>query len=501
MNPQPKQLALLISLIGVGVSPGAWARSDLRVVRDALCLQDLLLDASADTRLAPSDLSVDPRWLPQGGALEATAMSGGWLLHAAAAEDTVPGERLPDVDEAIEPSASPVVPVETAVVDAVDLLQAPSPEDSGVLREVRVLAPAPRATPARIEAHTIERSPRAEVRAAASEPSHSERALQSLAAFMDEAPLPEATADAQEPAEFVDNSLVPSEERDAAGRREPGALRRDSVDIVVDTESSKVLRLLEAIRSDERDEVGAVKADFTNTVVTTQRDKVMAMLDEVTSATREPDDGATRRARKLAAAAERAEALTRVPPNTVDVLLPLELPAAGVANAANDASWPETAEAPVLPPLTARAALRPRSNPFGDQRVALDEKRLDGVRGGFVGDGLNISFGIERAVYVNGVLVTSTSLNMSDLGRMTAGRGTTSFDAGTIALVQSGAGNLVTTGTMSSATMGTIVQNTLDGQKIQSVTVINASVNSLGVLRNLNFQSSLRGAVIDSLRR
>ena len=46
-----------------------------------------------------------------------------------------------------------------------------------------------------------------------------------------------------------------------------------------------------------------------------------------------------------------------------------------------------------------------------------------------------------------------------------------------------------------------MIQNTLNDQKIQNVTVINATVNSLQLLRNLNLQSSLRGAVIDSLRR
>jgi hypothetical protein len=98
-------------------------------------------------------------------------------------------------------------------------------------------------------------------------------------------------------------------------------------------------------------------------------------------------------------------------------------------------------------------------------------------------------------------LVTTTSLNLSDLGRLTAGRATTSFDSGTLALIQSGAGNTITPGAFSSTSMGTVVQNTLNGQKIQSVTVINATVNSLGVLRGLNLGASMRGAVIDSLRR
>lgn len=133
--------------------------------------------------------------------------------------------------------------------------------------------------------------------------------------------------------------------------------------------------------------------------------------------------------------------------------------------------------------------------------MAVAETSLDRVRGGFSVDGLNISFGIERAVYVNGSLVTSTSMNVTELGQVAAGRGVTTLDPGTIALIQNGSGNSVATGSISPTTIGTVIQNTLDGQKIQNVTVINATANSLGVFRNLSLQSSLRGAVIDSLRR
>jgi hypothetical protein len=57
------------------------------------------------------------------------------------------------------------------------------------------------------------------------------------------------------------------------------------------------------------------------------------------------------------------------------------------------------------------------------------------------------------------------------------------------------------TGPISPATLGTVVQNTLNDQKIQNVTSINATVNSLQLVKSQNFESSLRGAIIDSLRR
>ena len=217
-----------------------------------------------------------------------------------------------------------------------------------------------------------------------------------------------------------------------------------------------VLQTLEAMLSGVRDEVGAVVTPPSTTA----------------SASAPVEDGPTRRLRKLAARAVKAAELAE---------------ATNVANAASAAAEP--------------SPLQPGASPFGDRTVAVAESALDRVRGGFEGGGLNISFGIERAVYVNGALVTTTTLNVSELGKLTAGRGPVAIDAGTIALIQNGMGNGVSASTLTSTSAGTIVQNTLDGQKIQNVTVINATANSLGVLRGMNFQSSLRSAVVDSLRR
>lgn len=138
-------------------------------------------------------------------------------------------------------------------------------------------------------------------------------------------------------------------------------------------------------------------------------------------------------------------------------------------------------------------------DPFGDPRLAVGDAALGAVRGGFSAGGVSISFGIERAVFVNGALVATTTLQSVDLGRI--GAGTVTLDAKAIALVQTGARNSVAAGAVSAASLVSVVQNSLDGQKIENVTVINASANSLGVLRGFNLQSSLRGAVIDSLRR
>jgi len=151
----------------------------------------------------------------------------------------------------------------------------------------------------------------------------------------------------------------------------------------------------------------------------------------------------------------------------------------------------------------APAAATPAApNPLGTA-LALAPTQLDDLRGGFTtNEGLKVSFGIERATYINGNLVTTTSFNVADPSRpATAQPAAGGGERNTLSLVQNGPGNSFQAGPLDGASVGTVIQNTLNDQKIQNVTVINATVNSLQLLRNLNLQSSLRGAVIDSLRR
>lgn len=337
----------------------------------------------------------------------------------------------------------------------------------------------------------------------------------------------------------------------ATAVRQAGEPCAERCEIVVLPQASQVLRSLEAILFNPRDEVGvATSSQVNEKVVATQTDKVLVTLAAVSASTDPSEQGMTRRERKFAALKLKARAAQEAstaeanagagasagagadgwPPADENPSVPAAEPDAlqHAAPTAPDTVFTAHHEAPLdidlalpfiaestpvvgidieLPALPTIAILEParerkvRPSPFGSELVAVSELALDGVRGGFVTDNLSISFGIERAVYINGALVTTTSLNLSDLGRLTAGRGTTVMDTGTLGLVQSGAGNSVSTGAFLASTIGTVVQNTLDGQKIQNVTVINATVNSLGILRGLNLQSSLRGAVIDSLRR
>ena len=171
----------------------------------------------------------------------------------------------------------------------------------------------------------------------------------------------------------------------------------------------------------------------------------------------------------------------------------------GKAKATENARAAEFAEPTDQAPARLNDPRQATKSPLSVGLVALSDSKLNRIRGGFVTDnGLQISFGIERAVYINGALVTSTSLNVSDLGKTAGGQAQPAPGAasvGNLALIQTGAGNTFSVGPVSAATVGTVVQ------KIQTLTLINASVNSLQIMKSNNFASSLRSAVTDSLRR
>lgn len=141
-------------------------------------------------------------------------------------------------------------------------------------------------------------------------------------------------------------------------------------------------------------------------------------------------------------------------------------------------------------------------NPMQGDFLVANDNQLDEVRGGFTTDnGLQISFGIERAVRINGNLIATTSLNVSDLSKLSAGQaGPGGLAPGSLGLIQIGPGNTFQPGTLSPSSVASVIQNTLNNQKIQNVTTISATVNSLEVLKGLSLQSSLRNAITDSLR-
>jgi len=133
--------------------------------------------------------------------------------------------------------------------------------------------------------------------------------------------------------------------------------------------------------------------------------------------------------------------------------------------------------------------------------AAVSGQRLDAVRGGFdFGNGLLASFGIARAIYINGNLVASSSVQVPDIGRMTPDQAAAlAATAGTVSVIQNGAGNSVDASAFNQVTAATVIQNSLDNQDIRSLTTINAAVNSQVAFRSLNLQQSLQAGLVGSL--
>ena len=146
-------------------------------------------------------------------------------------------------------------------------------------------------------------------------------------------------------------------------------------------------------------------------------------------------------------------------------------------------------------------------NPIGSQLAALGNEALDDIRGGFepANSNLRFSFGIERAVFINGELFAHTVLNLRDL-QWVAGTGggapqvtAANAAAGALGVIQNGSGNSFTA-QVGSNLAGTVVQNTLNNQTIQNVTTVNATVNSAQLFRSMSVQSAVQNGIVNSLR-
>lgn len=133
--------------------------------------------------------------------------------------------------------------------------------------------------------------------------------------------------------------------------------------------------------------------------------------------------------------------------------------------------------------------------------VAVSNGRLDSMRGGFETDsGLQISFGIQRAIYVNGSLVTSMSVSIPDIGQMNAAQATAlAAVANTVNLVQIGPGNSFDPASLTHATGATVVQNSLSNLNIQTLTTLSTAVNTLDAFKNMNLQNTLQSAQVGSI--
>jgi hypothetical protein len=169
----------------------------------------------------------------------------------------------------------------------------------------------------------------------------------------------------------------------------------------------------------------------------------------------------------------------------------------------------------------------------------VSAERLAAVRGGFdLGNGLQVSFGIQRAVYVDGNLVTYINVSVPDIARITqqqatslatalgtlnvqVGQGNTfhpsssptqpsalssvssqmasaapATQANAATVVQNALNNPMVTSTIipasaAQASAATVIQNTVDNQVISSLTTLNVAINAL---HNQGLQQSLQAA-------
>jgi len=134
-------------------------------------------------------------------------------------------------------------------------------------------------------------------------------------------------------------------------------------------------------------------------------------------------------------------------------------------------------------------------NPFGRDWVAMPPERLDHLRGGLVmPSGLLMSFGIERAVYIDGQLVATTRLNVPDISRITAEQANALAAAQDTMLVQVGEGNTFVPNGMG----GIVIQNTRNNIDIRAMTTISVASGALGMFQDLNANAALQTALLSA---
>lgn len=130
--------------------------------------------------------------------------------------------------------------------------------------------------------------------------------------------------------------------------------------------------------------------------------------------------------------------------------------------------------------------------------LVVDTAELDSMRGGFsVGEGLDVSFGFTQTGSVNGVDQFSNSFKIDSVG---SGLGNVDMSNMNSVLLQSGSGNIVSSGVLDSLsdTFGNVIQNTLDDQVISTTTVFDISLQNVsGTLQGLHGEQALA----DSLGR
>lgn len=141
------------------------------------------------------------------------------------------------------------------------------------------------------------------------------------------------------------------------------------------------------------------------------------------------------------------------------------------------------------------SSARAETDGFGGAEI-VPLQELDATRGGYkAGTDLMFSFGIEKAVYVNGVLEATSSLNLLQAG---GGGGPLSQVPFPGTLIQVGGNN--SSAISPDSFRGIIVQNSLDKQLITNFTKISVGLNVLGAVRENNLSAIVNQQLIHSFR-
>jgi len=140
--------------------------------------------------------------------------------------------------------------------------------------------------------------------------------------------------------------------------------------------------------------------------------------------------------------------------------------------------------------------------------ITASEQELATMRGGFVTtDGFLVSFGIERAIYVNGILSTANSFSVSRIdgssGLQNLAPGLSGINDVKVVQIGPAGSNIFSPGkTAGSILPGgfTVIQNSLDHQFVKNTMTLNASVTNMNLFKDMNLTSAIRQQMINAIR-
>lgn len=134
----------------------------------------------------------------------------------------------------------------------------------------------------------------------------------------------------------------------------------------------------------------------------------------------------------------------------------------------------------------------------------VPDQELAKLRGGFItADGLKINIGLEQLVMIDGTLKTQLNVDLSDLGGTPGGPKPIATDQNKlIRLIQNGEHNLVTQDVPENFAAGalTVIQNSLDTQLIQNLTLLQVDVSGMSQFRSNALGRTIGLELVRSLR-